>query len=52
MGFNKRPGMREERRVLGRIDVRIVGSEIPDLVDAVLDRIELRLITQVPLPEK
>ncbi len=48
----REPGMREAIRVVIGIDARIVGGEFLHLVEAVLDRVELGLISQVPLARK
>ena len=41
--------MKVRRRVVIGIDTRIVGGELLHLVEAVLDRVELGLVAQMPL---
>src|SRR5271156_5061937 len=45
----RKPGMREVRRVVIGVDARIVSGELLHLVEAMLDRVELGLIPQMPL---
>src|SRR5271170_1012411 len=44
-----KPGMREAIRVVIGVDARIVGGELLHFVEAMLDRIELGLIPEMPL---
>jgi hypothetical protein len=45
----REPGMGEAIRVVIRIDARIVGGELFHFIEAIFNRVELGLITQMPL---